>query len=53
MLISSRKTDDNLIDLSAYGEAANTYVQDIAIDNAKFRINKEVINCTQNYKTEC
>ena len=27
--------DDNLIDLNAYGESANAYVQDIAIDNAK------------------
>ena len=27
--------DDNLIDLNAYSESANTYVQDIAIDNAK------------------
>lgn len=35
LLISSRKTDDNLIDLNAYGEAANTYVQDIAVDSTK------------------
>lgn len=27
--------DDNLIDLNAYSESANTYVQDIAIDSAK------------------
>lgn len=27
--------DDNLIDLNAYGEAANTYVQDIAVDSTK------------------
>ena len=25
----------NLIDLNAYSEAANTYVQDIAVDNTK------------------
>ena len=35
LLISSRKTDDNLIDWNAYGEAANTYVQDIAVDSTK------------------
>ena len=27
--------DDNLIDLNAYSESANTYVQDIAIDSTK------------------
>ena len=27
--------DDNLIDLNAYSEAANTYVQDIAVDSTK------------------
>lgn len=27
--------DDNLIDLNAYGESANTYVQDIVIDSTK------------------
>ena len=27
--------DDNLIDLNAYGEAANTYVQEIAVDSTK------------------
>ena len=27
--------DDNLIDLNAYSEAANTYVQDIAVDSMK------------------
>ena len=35
LLISSRKTDDNLIDLNAYSESANTYVQDVAIDSTK------------------
>ena len=36
-LLASEVTekDDNLIDLNAYGESANTYVQDIAIDSAK------------------
>ena len=29
------KKDDNLIDLNAYSEAANTYVQDIAVDSTK------------------
>lgn len=27
--------DDNLIDLNAYSEAANTYVQDIAVDSTR------------------
>lgn len=35
LLVSSRKTDDNLIDLNAYSESANTYVQDVAIDSTK------------------
>lgn len=36
-MLASEATEkeDNLIDLNAYGESANTYVQDIAIDNAK------------------
>lgn len=36
MLTSSvTEKDDNLIDLNAYSESANTYVQDIAIDSTK------------------
>lgn len=36
MLTSSvTEKDDNLIDLNAYGEAANMYVQDIAVDSTK------------------
>lgn len=35
LLISSRKTDDNLIDLNAYSESANAYAQDIAVDSKR------------------
>lgn len=36
MLTSSvTEKDDNLIDLNAYSESANTYVQDITIDSTK------------------
>ena len=36
MLTSSvTEKDDNLIDLNAYGEAANMYVQDIAVDSKR------------------
>lgn len=35
LLISSRKTDDNLIDLNAYSESANAYAQDIAVDSTR------------------
>ena len=36
LLVSAvTEKDDNLIDLNAYGESANTYVQDIVIDSTK------------------
>ncbi|MCI7449115.1 MAG: hypothetical protein MSD68_05265 [Blautia sp.] len=36
MLVSAAtEKDDNLIDLNAYSEAANAYVQDIAVDSTK------------------
>lgn len=36
MLTSSvTEKDDNLIDLNAYSESANTYVQDITVDSTK------------------